>query len=825
MNGFDFATILIILAEYGLGLSVLAANPRRRVNQCFCLLSLATGSWMLCLQIGFHDTSASQVCWLIRVCTVLGGFFPVGYNLLRLAILYPELSMRELLKRCQLWFLAYLLIDILAFSRWYLVSVSIPTPGSVFAIPEPVYGNGFFLWAAYFLSSLIIICVLFSRDIPRVRGRQRIDLQFVFIGLLCTIGLGIVFTIIMPLILGSSKMTRLAPFCTVGLQALVAYGIATRQMLDVSAFIRRGVAYVVLCAFLASLYATIWVATDLAMDPFDCHHPLLPNLLATLAIALAISPSRNIFQKVVTQIIGNWHGIDPNRVLPETDAMLRSVNTTPVVLRKFGRLCMRATGTDHVTLYLAREHLFEPIWSTHPGTEQPLAVDSALAALLASQHRPFYADSITHYHLSSQHATAYRDITTRKGSLAIGLYDHHALSGIVLLGEKLSGRIYDEDQQAILQIMVNRLAIALENASLYTRLQESKLYVETLVDQLLSGIIVIDHLQRITIFNREASRLLRINPAPLGKDITCLPECLREAVLATRETDRPLRDQAITLEGSGGRPLPVRFGCRTFGHDSLSSRSTFLILDDLTQMKKLEEQLRRSDRLTSLGTLAASVAHEIKNPLVAIKTFVQLLPERKTDITFIDNFTQLIGGEVSRIDNIVNQLLSFSRASTPHFQKVNLHAVLDNTLRLMRHDLTRNSILCQSEFNSPSDLIWGDRQKIEQVILNLVLNAQDAMPHGGHLAIRTSQQINPATDQIDLLLEIQDDGTGINPDVMKKAFDPFFTTKETGTGLGLSIVYGIITEHHGTIELRNGIERGTCVQIKLPLYNEKPAAA
>lgn len=814
MNGFDLATIALIGVEYLLGFSVLTANPRRGVNQCFCLLSLCTGSWMLCLQIGFHDTHPEEAAFLIRLCTVFGTLFPVGYNQLRLAIVHPELPLGPIVWRNRFWLLAAGVASALAFTPWYLKDVILPQDQAVFSIPEPIYGPGFPLWSAYFIIATILVTGLYFRNIPQVRGRSRTDLQFVLGGLLCTFIIGALFTIVLPMIRGDSKSTRLVPFCSVGLQALVAYGIATRQMLDVGAFLRRGIAYALLCVFLASLYIAVWTGADMALHQVNWHHPLLPNVAATLAIALAMSPSRNVLQRFVAQLVGNWHGIDPTHIFPETDAALRSVTTTPVVLRKFGRLCQRITGTDRVSIYLRHETEYQSHWRSQPETPAPLPLTSALAEYLTRQCHPCYVDSIPYYQPPQEIASVHEEMKSRGGNLAIGIYDQEKLMGLVLLGEKLSGRIYDEDQQATLQVMVNRLAIALENASLYTRIQESKLNIETLVDQLLSGVIVVDEQQHITVCNREAMRILQFERTPLGRDIHCLPPSLRQAILITQKTGQPQRDQSITLEGFHTRPVPIRFGCRTFGREGVLSRGTFLIIDDLTQRNKIEAQLRRSDRLTSLGTLSASVAHEIKNPLVAIKTFVQLLPERQHDIAFLNHFTELIGGEVNRIDNIVNQLLSFARVSTPRFQKVKIHDVLDNTLRLMRHDLNRNRIQCSREFEAPQDLVWADQQKIEQVILNLVLNAQDAMPQGGTLMLKTL-----ATPH-ELIFEVHDNGSGLSPETLQKAFDPFFTTKETGTGLGLSIVYGIITEHGGSIELKPRPDRGTCVQIKLPLYHE-----
>lgn len=816
MNGcLDLATISLILCELGLGLCVWISNPHRSLNQCFALLSLSTALWISTLECGFHCRNAEHVSYLIRICTLWGSYLPIGYNLIRLAITNPTLSVWSLVQKSRLWTWLFLVSAVFVFTPHYLITVQIPEPSaSAFAIPDPVYGPLFGLWPVYYLASIVTVMVLYVRDLQQARGRARMHLQFVFWGLLLSTLVIVLFQFILPGMRGDSKSVRFSPFGIILLQMVIAYGIATRQMLDVGLLIRRSIGYAMLYTVLCWVYVAAWVITTAAMRWFGGAPAFAPNLVATLAVAFTLTPSHKMMRRFISKIIGNWQGINPHLLLPQTDDLLRSISTTEELIQKFGTFAFAASDADSLAIYLFKDDSYDCVWSSAPETPTSLAANNPIVAQLKSQRRHIYADSLDTR--KENERQAYREIIARGACLALPISAANFLRGVILLSEKRSGRMYGDEQQATLQMMANRLGTAIENASLYTQLQTSKQRVETLVDQLLSGVIVTSPTGSITLLNREGLRILGYDKPPLGQSIDILPRCLGAAIAATCRSQQPLRDQTAILFENTAHPLPIRYGCRTFNIAENGQRGAFLIFDDLTQMKKLEEQLRRSDRLRSMGTLSASVAHEIKNPLVAIKTFVQLLPEKKHDQPFLNNFSQIIDGEVTRIDAIVNQLLSFSRPAQPQLSAIHLHPMLDNTLRLLHHNFTRRGIRVEKEWGATNDLLWADRQKIEQVLLNVLLNSEDAMPRGGTLALTTRIESHSQ-----LVLRINDNGTGIPIEILEKIFDPFFTTKDNGTGLGLPITHSIVTEHHGTLEIKNRPQGGTTVTIRLPLCTEE----
>jgi signal transduction histidine kinase len=262
-----------------------------------------------------------------------------------------------------------------------------------------------------------------------------------------------------------------------------------------------------------------------------------------------------------------------------------------------------------------------------------------------------------------------------------------------------------------------------------------------------------------------------------------------------------------------------------------------MVLTDITALKRLESQIRRSDRLASLGTLSAGMAHEIKNPLVSIKTFAQLLPERYQDSDFRDTFSNLIGHEIDRIDSLVNQLLRFARPTKPLLKPMHVHEILEKSLSLIGHRLYQKEIKLTRSWKANVDTIRADPDQLEQVFLNFFLNAMDAMKNGGELAVITQVEtedrwvsgFNGSNGQSTEVLHVtvRDTGEGIRKEDIPHVFDPFFTTKDYGTGLGLSVVHGIIQEHGGQIEVESEVQKGTAFHILLPLarFESKVAAA
>ena len=234
----------------------------------------------------------------------------------------------------------------------------------------------------------------------------------------------------------------------------------------------------------------------------------------------------------------------------------------------------------------------------------------------------------------------------------------------------------------------------------------------------------------------------------------------------------------------------------------------------------LKEKMKEIAKMKAIATFANGMAHEIKNPLTAVKTFTEYLPQKMDDKEFLNTFSRLVSSEVNRIDSIVNRLLDFAKPSPLEFSKEDPQKIIEDTLELLSAKFIDKHIHVVKQF---SDLpkIKIDKNQFKQAILNIILNAIDAMEKGGKLTVTTELiEVNSLehAEEFDYVrISIQDSGCGIDKKDLKQIFDPFFTKKDTGTGLGLSITHGIIAEHGGVIQVESEKDKGTTFTIKIPI--------
>jgi two-component system, NtrC family, sensor kinase len=236
-------------------------------------------------------------------------------------------------------------------------------------------------------------------------------------------------------------------------------------------------------------------------------------------------------------------------------------------------------------------------------------------------------------------------------------------------------------------------------------------------------------------------------------------------------------------------------------------------------LKQSQDTLRRADRLSSLGLLTAGLAHEIRNPLVAIRTFTQLLPERYDDAEFREGFQGLALKEVDRICGLINDLLSFARPSRPNIAEESMNDVVDGIARILETEAKEKGVEITRDFALNLPRVWIDREQMKQVFMNLILNAIQAMGEGGSIFISTRLTSRNDTGHAGqfVQVEVRDTGVGIPPENIEHIFDPFFTSKEEGSGLGLSISHQIVQEHGGYVTVESKVGVGTTFFINLPI--------
>ena len=239
---------------------------------------------------------------------------------------------------------------------------------------------------------------------------------------------------------------------------------------------------------------------------------------------------------------------------------------------------------------------------------------------------------------------------------------------------------------------------------------------------------------------------------------------------------------------------------------------TVLILEDVTARVRLEEQLQHSEKMASIGLLAAGVAHEVNTPLTGISSYTQMLREqiRPEDLRY--PLLEKIERQTFRAAKIINNLLNFARSSTAELEPLDLNRLLGDVLSLLEHQFDKARIKLRREFSEDLPRVRGNENRLQQVFFNLILNARDAMPSGGWLTLVTR------ADDDTVIVEVKDSGHGIKREDVKRIYDPFFTTKGIGrgTGLGLSVSYGILQEHGGGIFVESAPGQGTTFQVALP---------
>jgi signal transduction histidine kinase len=320
------------------------------------------------------------------------------------------------------------------------------------------------------------------------------------------------------------------------------------------------------------------------------------------------------------------------------------------------------------------------------------------------------------------------------------------------------------------------------------------------------GVLVVGARERIVACTAEAATHLRAKPARLrNSSINSLPAPLPELIRAAAKSGRAITNREIEINTLRGGATTLRASILPV--KSRAPSQVVVVLNNLTSAPVFEQNLRRLDRLASLGTLSASMAHEIKNGMVAIKTFVDLLAQKNQEA----ELTEVVGRELQRINTIVTQMLRFAAPKAATFTTVHMHDLLDHSLRLLQHQIGVKMISLQRNYQAAPDTVRGDDAQLQQVFMNLLLNAVEAMGTNGVLTVSTE-----ITGGKQLQIQIRDTGVGIARENLARLFEPFFTTKKDGTGLGLAISKHIALEHHGAIEVRSETAKGSTFTLSLP---------
>lgn len=388
------------------------------------------------------------------------------------------------------------------------------------------------------------------------------------------------------------------------------------------------------------------------------------------------------------------------------------------------------------------------------------------------------------------------------------------------LGKTVDGDFLSSDDVELVETIAGYVAVALDNSQLYTSLEQKafeiarlKDFSENIVESLNVGVLAVDLDGIVESWNTRMEQVFGVSrQEAVGHQLsTLLPPELAAEIAARGDHEQITGIYKQRLQHQG-KVLTLNVSITPLVSKSGERIGRLLLFDDVTQRERMEEQMTQTEKLTSLGLLAAGVAHEVNTPLAVISNYIQMLAKQMPEGDPKQAIIEKIVKQTFRASEIVNNLLNFSRTGAAEAADVDVNRVVEETLSLVAHPLKTSQIQIVKQLGETLPPVHGSANKLQQVFLNLFLNARDAMPTGGMLEVRTMAH-NGSVE-----VEIADTGAGIPREHIHKIFDPFFTTKATGrgTGLGLSVSYGIIKEHAGKIDVRSTPGKGTSFHVEFP---------
>jgi len=348
-------------------------------------------------------------------------------------------------------------------------------------------------------------------------------------------------------------------------------------------------------------------------------------------------------------------------------------------------------------------------------------------------------------------------------------------------------------------------------------LQDTSAFADEVVSHLPVGLIATDRSGRITFFNAAAEKITDLDKTLVQnkKPDTFLPEKLCGVQKSVNQGER-ITEREIECTFAENRTVPVSVSATRITNDAGESVGQVLILRDLSEIRRLQDEVRRQEKLAAMGGLAAGVAHEVRNPLSSIKALATFFAGQFADGSEAREAAAVMVQEVDRLNRVITELLEFSRPTDLKRQPIDIRTLLSRSIQLIEKDATNKAIDIKLYTEDDICPVWADPDRLAQCLLNLYLNAIQSMEDGGTLSVRCT-----AGEAENVNITVSDTGKGITSEQLNKIFDPYFTTKKNGTGLGLAIVHKIIEAHQGHIEVKSTIGQGTSFTMLISCQQSK----
>jgi PAS domain S-box-containing protein len=606
-----------------------------------------------------------------------------------------------------------------------------------------------------------------------------------------------------------------------------ASAIIRYRLMDVEVIVKRALVYAAALSAIVAIYVVLLQGVQRVFFKGNAQNNWVLAFLVTLVALLLAPPVKQAIQNALDRAFYRDR-YDYRRALV---GFARDLNSDLDLHRLSERLVSRVVETlvvERMALMLADETSphFGSVRASGFGDGYPPALSrrSEIGARLEEGHIVALDDPIAASRFAVGEVEFWRDAglfyfvpcVSKEGTIAV-----------LALGRKDTGEPLTSEDTGLLAAVAGQIATALENARLYRQLHvkaheldRMRAFNENILQSLDDGLLVLDLDDRVVRWNTALEQIYGVARADAVQrrlDDVFDSQFVEAIRAARRDTPGGATLSRIPLAGRRGQTMIVNAAVvplRTCDEEGPATAGTIVIIEDITRRVQLEEQLQISEKMASIGLLAAGVAHEVNTPLTGISSFTQMLLEGADEDDPKTRLLQKIERQTFRAAKIVNGLLNLSRPAQAgvDFAPVDINVVINDVLALLEHQLQLHHVTVRRELSDRPMPVLALEHKLQQVFLNLLLNARDAMPKGGWLSVVTRERDGR------VMVEVSDTGSGIPSEYLSRIYDPFFTTKAIGqgTGLGLSITYGIVREHHGSIDCESVVGHGTRFILEFP---------
>jgi PAS domain S-box-containing protein len=807
--------IAVCVALVLLAVFVIFHNPRAAINRRFGAMVLISAGWMTTISVALAAKSPLHIVTLGRLGFAFASAIP-----------FSLIWMVDALSDSRTPRSSHLVLPAVLSLGFVLVSLSpLIVAGASPNLPRAnfVYGPAYRLFGGYFLVSFGFGLYTLRNTIQSTSGIQRLQLRYLLLSISLTAAGAITTNLLIPLIWQTSQYSAFAPFFCFFFFSFFAHAIIRYRLMDIRVVIRNGTIYfcaIILSALLFLLAADIIQVT---LGHTHDHVPLAQALLIALVLAIFFQPLKAWLQRSLNRYLYR-EAYSYQRIVRNATRRLNTILELHPLLDYLTDAVETTFKSESVSIYLRDPSGYSytagaskvggPLW--HPSPMQPVIANTSPLVTYLQSHKTTLVRAEANYSTDEDLKTAARSLDGLGGDLAFPLIGDQALLGLLLVGPKRSGDPYFAEDIDLLETLVGQAAIATKNAQLYQEVVLANEYVDNILSTMESGLIAVNGDGDILLFNHAAERLTGLQRQNMhGVSYRSLPIALASPLQDAFEHGIPRSQFETSLHGVQGASIPLVCSTALLPHRGDSSHGALIVFSDLTRLKDLEREKRRAERLASFGAFASGVAHEIKNPLVAIRTFAELLPERFGDTDFREDFAKVVVREIDRIDDLVGRLRGIAGTAPQQVNTVDLRDPINDTIRLLRAQLDHTRTVASCDFTDSQPFVAVDEAQLKQLFLNLFLNAIEAMGPGGELAIQICRRHLP--DGHWIAASVSDTGPGIPDEIKGNVFEPFFTTKPRGSGLGLAVCRAIADANRGTIRVENRSDRtGATVTVEFP---------